>query len=62
MITGVWKHADGERLAIQLDEDALFVIDCRTDPSTITDVTELEGDGWAEQDEAHDACIPVEQA
>lgn len=48
VITDIWAHDDGTRLAVQLDEETIIVTDYATDPPTHTEVFSLEEDGWTE--------------
>lgn len=60
MITGVWMdEGDGaNRLAVQLDDEALLVFDLLTYPATQTEIDHI-GDGWIELAPSDDAPRPT---
>ncbi len=51
MITALYWHEDGHRVAVELDDGDgdLLITDYDYDPPVTESVATLEGDGWTEQ-------------
>jgi hypothetical protein len=50
MITGIYAHDDGRRIAVELDDGDgdLLVLDFDYDPPSCVSVSSLNEDGWTE--------------
>jgi hypothetical protein len=55
MITRIFRHSDGQRIAVEIDdgESDLLVLNFDYDPPSCVSVAVLDDPEWTEQDEKH---------